>query len=457
MIQDRPAVHSSATVRHARAVLALLFGPPARRTFNVRLWDGTCEGPAESGGRAQFSVLLKRPGALRRMFLPPSELRLGEAYLRDDFDIVGDVEATAGLTDTVSDRLKSPAMLARLLPHLLALPSDDLPPNGALTSGMASPAGDGVARPVARHQHERRDAPAVRFHYDAGNEFFALWLDPAMVYSCAYFPTGEECLEQAQAAKLDLICRKLRLAPGDSLLDIGCGWGGLVIHAARHYGVTATGITLSEQQAGYARDRIAAAGLEARCRIEVRGFGDLPAERRYDKIVSVGMVEHVPARQLSAYFATAARLLRPGGLFLNHGIVYAGLPTYTGHLARAGRRLWGDGAFIDRYVFPGGRLATAGEIVARGEAAGLEVRDLENLREHYARTLRHWVHRLEAAHDEAVQMVGEPSYRVWRMYMAASARAFDLGRMNLLQVLFCRPDTDGRSGVPLTRADIYGG
>ncbi|MHB8577956.1 MAG: class I SAM-dependent methyltransferase, partial [Dehalococcoidia bacterium] len=433
-----------------------LFGPPERRAFSVKLWDGSIEGTDRANGHGQrFGIALKRAGALRRMLLPPSELRLGEAYLRDDFDIEGDIEAAAGLTDRVAARLRSPAVVARLAPHLLALPTADLPRGAALLATLATPAGDDVARPVARGRRQRGDAPAVRFHYDAGNDFFSLWLDERMVYSCAYFQTGQESLAEAQTAKLDYLCRKLRLRPGDRLLDIGCGWGGLILYAAGRYGVDATGITLSEPQATLARERIAAAGLQDHCRVEVQHYRDLTAQHGFDKIVSVGMVEHVGAAQLPGYFAAATRLLKPGGLFLNHGIVFPGLPIYPGHLARVARRLWGDGAFIDRYVFPGGRLATAGEIVRLGESAGLEVRDLENLREHYMLTLRHWVRRLEAAHDQATHLVGEPSYRVWRLYMAASARAFALGRLGLLQVLFCRPEADGQSGLPLTRAYLY--
>lgn len=456
MIEDSATRRNASHLRHTRALLTLLFGPVAQRGFAVRLWDGSLDGADSfNGGQPPCTITLKRPGALRRMLLPPSELRLGEAYLRDDYDVEGDIEAAAALTDAVADRLTSPVVLARLLPHLLALPAADLPAGSALPTSLAAPAGAGIVRPVARGRRERRDAPAVRFHYDAGNDFFALWLDRRLIYSCAYFPTGQESLDEAQAAKLAHLCRKLRLRPGDRLLDIGCGWGGLVLYAAAHYGVDATGITLSEPQAALARQRIVAAGLQDRCRVEVRHYRDLPPDRRYEKIVSVGMVEHVEAAQLPAYFVAAARLMTPGGLFLNHGIVFPGLPAYTGRLARVARRAWGDGAFIDRYVFPGGRLATAAEIVRLGEAAGFEVRDVENLREHYALTLRHWVHRLEGAREEAMRLVGEPSYRVWRLYMAASARAFALARLGLLQVLFSRPDAEGRSGLPLTRADLY--
>lgn len=300
-------------LRTTRAILADLFGPPARRSFVVRLWDGSIEGPA-LGLAPRFTMVLRRPGALRRMLLPPSVLALGEAYLRDDFDIEGDLEGATGLGNGVAERLRSPATLARLSPRLLALPTGDLP---SASSGDERPSPRLLGRPHSR----RRDAAAVRFHYDTGNDFYALWLDRRMQYSCAYFETGTEDLDVAQVAKLEHICHKLRLKPGERLLDIGCGWGGLVQYAAERYGVTATGITLSEPQAELARERIAAAGLTDRCRIEARDYRDLSREETFDKVVSVGMVEHVGRAGLPAYFGEAYRLTRPGGLFLNHGIV----------------------------------------------------------------------------------------------------------------------------------------
>jgi cyclopropane-fatty-acyl-phospholipid synthase len=294
---------------------------------------------------------------------------------------------------------------------------------------------------------------AVRSHYDVGNAFYALWLDRRLVYSCAYFATGIEDLDAAQAAKLDHICRKLRLAPGERLLDIGCGWGGLVQYAAEHYGVQALGITLSQPQAELARERIAAAGLADRCQIEVRDYRDLPPDASFDKIVSVGMVEHVGRRRLPTYFATAWRHLRPGGLFLNHGIAMAA--SGNGLSSLLSRLMWRRGGFIQRYVFPDGELASSGEMLRAAEAQGWETRDVENLREHYTLTLRHWVRRLEAAHEEAAQRVGEQTYRVWRLYMAASAHGFAAGRLQLIQTLLSKARADGSSSLPLTRSDLY--
>jgi len=272
-----------------------------------------------------------------------------------------------------------------------------------------------------------------------------------MVYSCGYFTDEGQSLDAAQEAKLDHICRKLRLQPGERLLDIGCGWGGLVIHAAEHYGVDATGITLSEPQAALARERIAAAGIEDRCRVEVRDYRELPAGTTFDKIASVGMVEHVGHARLGTYFTEAHRLLAPGGLFLNHGIVRA--PAAS--LSLPARLLWRPGAFIDRYVFPDGELIPLGEMISQAEEAGFEARDAEALREHYALTLRHWVRRLEGHHDEAVRLVGEETFRVWRLYMAASAHRFATARLNIVQTLLAKPDTAGKTRVPLTREDLY--
>jgi cyclopropane-fatty-acyl-phospholipid synthase len=289
-----------------------------------------------------------------------------------------------------------------------------------------------------------------------GNEFYSLWLDRGLVYSCAYFPTGDEDIDAAQTAKLDHLCRKLRLAPGERLLDIGCGWGALVRHAAAHYGVDALGITLSERQAQLANERIRADGLESHCRVEVRDYRDLPADATFDKVVSVGMFEHVGRSQLPRYFREAARLTRPGGLFLNHGIVRSREGESGSKLPRPLRRiLWREGQFISRYVFPDGELVPLHVAVADAEHAGLETRDVETLREHYALTLRHWVQRLERARSTVESLVGEQAYRVWRLYMAASAHAFASGRISLAQILLAKPDAEGRAHVPRTRADLY--
>jgi len=425
-----------------RAVFRELFGPAEARGFAIRLWDGSVDGPA-SGGR--FTLLLRRPEVLRRMLLPPSELEIGEAYLRDDFDIDGDIEAATALADEIAVALRSPVRAARLLRLLLKLPDSDQ----EAAEARETP------RLLGRRHTRRRDRAAVRSHYDVGNDFYALWLDRRMVYSCAYFPTGAEDLDAAQEAKLDHICRKLRLRPGERLLDVGCGWGGLVIHAAERYGVRALGITLSEPQARLANERVAAAGLADRLRVEVRDYRELPRGERYDKIASVGMIEHVGRARLGTYFAEMHRLLEPGGLFLNHGIVREPRGEPDG-LARKGLRLlWREHAFVNRHVFPDGELVPLGEVVLAGERAGLEPRDVESLREHYARTLRLWVRRLEARHDEAAALVGEPTYRVWRLYMAGSAHGFASGRLNVAQTLFARPAADGTTPLPPTRADLY--
>lgn len=429
----------------ARGVLENLFGPPAVRTFAVRLWDGSVELP-DNGQQPSFTLVLRRPGALRRMLLPPTELALGEAFLHDDFDVEGDAEAATALAGEISSRLRSPVVMARLLTRLRALPKEDLPEVGG-----------GSGRPAYRlrgRRHSRwRDAAAVRSHYDVGNDFYALWLDERMVYSCAYFTTGTESIDAAQEAKLDHICRKLRLAPGETLLDIGCGWGSLVLHAAENYGVQALGITLSEPQAKLARRRIDEAGLEDRCRVEVCDYRDLPRGIAFDKVASVGMFEHVGRTRLPAYFSGAYRLAKPGGFFMNHGIVL--LSPVSAPRRALGRALAPRTSFLQRHVFPDGELVTPGEALRYAEDAGFEARDLESLREHYALTLRHWVRRLEDRHEEAARLAGERTYRIWRLYMAACARAFATGRIGVTQTLFCRTGEDGLCPLPPTREDLY--
>jgi cyclopropane-fatty-acyl-phospholipid synthase len=295
----------------------------------------------------------------------------------------------------------------------------------------------------------------VRSHYDVGNDFYALWLDRRMVYSCAYFSTGAEDIDTAQEAKLEHICRKLRLQPGERLLDIGCGWGGLIRYAAERYGVHALGVTLSEQQATLANQRIRADGLEERCRAEVRDYRELAEVEAFDKVVSVGMVEHVGPSQLATYFHQAYRLTKPGGLFLNHGIVLSGNDAAP-EASRGWRQLfWRQGQFIERYVFPDGELVPLAEAVRQAERCGFEARDVESLREHYALTLRHWMRRLEASRPAAESLVGAQTFRVWRLYMGGSAHAFSVGRLSVAQVLLAKPDRDGRVPLPLTRADLY--
>ena len=285
----------------------------------------------------------------------------------------------------------------------------------------------------------RRDRQAISHHYDVGNDFYERVLGPSMVYSCAYWEKPDGTLEEAQHAKLDLVCRKLALQPDQRLLDVGCGWGSMVLHAARNYGVRAVGITLSQEQAVYARKRIAEDGLTDRVDIRVQDYREI-ADGPYDAISSIGMAEHVGAARYRAYARTLFGLLRPGGRLLNHQI---------------GRRPVRDEAayrvdeFIDRYVFPDGELAPVGSTVARLEEAGFEVRDVEALREHYALTLRQWVRNLERHWAEAVRLASPGRARVWQLYMAASALSFERNRIGVNQVLAVRPTAAGGSDMPL--------
>jgi cyclopropane-fatty-acyl-phospholipid synthase len=457
--QQRPELHeevrssanepqsenSHETLAAAASVVEDLFGPIDTHRFAVRYWDGSTE---SSTATPSFTLVVRRPGAFRRMLLPPSELSIVEAYLFGDIDIEGNIESAADLTDTAAKRVSSAGAASKLLRHVLALPKDEPPPDAKTAQ---------VARRMfrfGREHSEERDEHAVRFHYDVGNDFYALWLDRQMVYSCAYFERGSETLDEAQTAKLDLVCRKLRLQPGERLLDIGCGWGALVMHAARHYGVRATGITLSEEQASLARRRIVGNGLSDRVEIEVRDYRTL-RDATFDKISSVGMVEHVGLARLPEYFAAAFRVLKPGGLFLNHGIVSLADAQHRSVLEPVWRRLWKRDQFIRRYVFPDGDLVPPSAVISSAEGAGFELRDVESLREHYVATLRQWVSRLEENEREARALTSDVTYRVWRLYMAASAHGFRIGRIGVIQSLLAKRDADGRASVPRTRADLY--
>ncbi|HEY4245489.1 MAG TPA: cyclopropane-fatty-acyl-phospholipid synthase family protein [Lacunisphaera sp.] len=399
---------------------------------SIRLWDGTLW-PDEKPRAA--TVVLNHPGALRGMLAAGTAKGLGEAYLRDDFDVEGDMEEAVELAVALENR--PTGWLASLtnyykLHRLPASLRESLP--GEKTR---------IEKDGRRHSLSR-DRAAISFHYDVSNDFYRLWLDQEMVYSCGYFETPDATLDAAQLAKFRHLCRKLRLRRGQRLLDIGCGWGGLARYAAYNFGVEVVGVTLSEQQAEFARQRVEEAGLTEQVKIELRDYRQLRVEEGFDAIVSVGMAEHVGRENLTDYFKTVRALLRPGGVFLNHAIGEG----------RQAERFHGP-SFVDAYVFPDADVPPIPLVLQSAEAAGFEVRDVENLREHYALTLRHWVRRLEATQGRAVTLVGESSYRVWRLYLAASAHGFGHGDIAIYQTLLSKPHADGRADLPLTRQDWY--
>ncbi|EYB67074.1 cyclopropane-fatty-acyl-phospholipid synthase [Deinococcus phoenicis] len=413
---------------------------PQRRTFDVQLWDGTVlPAPVQP---AAARLVLTSEHALGRMLRLPLDLALGEAYLRGDFEIEGDVSAVAGITEGF-DAPFTPGRTARLLRAARLLRQN------------AGPAPHPVEARLDGQAHTReRDRQAVTYHYDVSNDFYKLWLDRRLVYSCGYFPTGTETLDQAQEAKLDHICRKLRLKPGERLLDIGCGWGGLAIHAAQHYGAEVLGVTLSEAQLREGRARVEAAGLGDRVSLELRDYRDVLAggQGGFDKISSVGMAEHVGRRNMPTYFRAAYAALKPGGLMMNHAIA-AG--THKTNLPAWLVALY-SGNFMQKYVFPDGELLPIWETLQHAEKAHFEVRDVENLREHYARTLACWSRNLETHREQARAMLGEPRFRLWRLYLAACVPYFRDGHLSIFQSLLAKPDGAGHVTLPPSRADLYG-
>jgi cyclopropane-fatty-acyl-phospholipid synthase len=317
----------------------------------------------------------------------------------------------------------------------------------SLVGGFAHGSDRVAARSRAWLNRRRSNRANIQHHYDVSNAFYRVWLDERMVYSCAYFRTEADSLDQAQTQKLDHVCRKLMLKPGEEFLDIGCGWGALILRAAQSYGVKATGITLSQNQYDHVKTRIAELGLSDRVRVELLDYLELPEDRQYDKIASIGMFEHVGIRNYPRYFGKIRRILKPGGLVLNHGITHNSLG--------ADSLGSGIGDFIEEYVFPGGQLAHVSRVIEGMAADGLELIDAEPLREHYARTLWHWVDRLEKNAEGARREVTEERFRVWRIYLAGSAHAFDRGWLSIFQLLAGRPLPDGRLPHPLTREYMY--
>jgi len=392
-------------IEHALSNLKKNVHAPVR----LVLWDGR---EVAFSDEPEVTVRLKGTRAATA-FMKPSLLSLAEAYIDGYADVEGDVNAAIRGAEAIS-RSGSRAFFDAL--------------------------------PSARHT-KRDDREAIGYHYDVSNDFYALWLDPRMVYSCAYFRNQDDTLEQAQLQKLDHICTKLMLRPGEKFLDIGCGWGALVIRAAQQYGVDATGITLSENQFRLANERIRAAGLQDRCRVLLQDYREAPGEEVYDKIASVGMFEHVGLRNLPTYFGVVRRLLRERGLFMNHGITSADVDNRAVGL--------GAGEFIGRYVFPRGELPHLHRAIHDMSAADLEVHDVECLRSHYARTCGHWSANFERVLAQAVAASNERTARIWRLYLAGCAYGFEQGWMSIHQVLASRRTRPGGTALPLTRDWIY--
>ncbi|WP_017939484.1 C17 cyclopropane fatty acid synthase CfaB [Zestomonas thermotolerans] len=378
--------------------------------LRLRLWDGK---ELDLSPEPKVTLVLRDPGMLELLRQPTLDA-LGSAYVEGRLDLEGPIDEVIRIGDALSEALL----------------------------------GEEQGPPPPRREHDKStDAAAISYHYDLSNDFYKLWLDRDMVYSCAYFETGEEDLDTAQQAKLRHLCRKLRLQRGDYLLDVGCGWGGLARFAAREFGARVYGITLSREQLALARQRVAEEGLQEQVQLELLDYRDLPADGRFDKVVSVGMFEHVGHVNLPLYCRRLFEAVRPGGLVMNHGITARhvdGRPV--------GR---GAGDFIDRYVFPHGELPHLARIVGDLSEAGLEVVDVESLRPHYARTLAFWSQNLEARLDEAARLVPAQTLRIWRVYLAGCSYGFAKGWINLHQVLAVKPLADGSHQLPWSRADLY--
>jgi cyclopropane-fatty-acyl-phospholipid synthase len=393
------------------------------RPFTIELWDGARIPSTRHGP----TITLRSPRAIGHLLRAPSELGLGRAYVCGEID-VDDLDGIV-------------ALLGRWgAPRLGVATRLRLGQAAVLAAGLARPPNPPAAelRPRRRLHTKGRDSEAVRHHYDVSNEFFALFLDQTMTYSCALFEEGTETLEEAQRAKLELICRKLRLEPGIRMLDIGCGWGSLAIHAASEHGAFVRGITLSAPQASLAAERAREAGVGERVEIEVMDYRELRTER-FDAIASIGMVEHVGEAQIDQYAAQIARVLAPGGRVLNHGITR--LPAEKGGVYKGGD-------FSNRYVFPDGELLNLSRMQLAFERAGFEALNIENLHTDYAETLRHWTARFEERLDEAKRLAGEERVRVWRLYLRAARNSFETGHNAVYQLLCSRPLAEGASALP---------
>ena len=423
----------------ARRVIALL-REHLNAPLSVRLWDGSLE-PLGQNPPEGLAIRFETPGVLPSLLRWPTLDRAIRHYAHGRIDIEGgtliDVGRPFALDNSFRRRLRRlpRARMARLLLPFLTAKGD----HPDESRGFA-----GDAQGAARREGANREF--IQFHYDVGNDFYRLFLDPEMQYSCAYFPEGVETLEDAQTAKLDMICRKLRLAEGETFLDIGCGWGGLVRHAAKHYGVKAHGITLSNEQAEEARARAQCEGLADRITIQIVDYRDL--EGQFDKIASIGMYEHIGLANIPHYFAKVKSLMAEDGLFLNHAISRGAKRRKARFSKRPEQRA------LQKYIFPGGELDDIGNTIAEIEKAKMEVHDVEAWRRHYERTTRIWCERLTARRAEAEELVGAQTYRLWAAYLGGCSLAFLRGSARIYQTVISK-SPKGIPPLPPSRADLY--
>ncbi|AMV20351.1 class I SAM-dependent methyltransferase [Planctomyces sp. SH-PL14] len=433
----------SARQRQTDAIKTLLqhLAEKLNAAISVKLWDGSVV-PMGAQADPELCVVLKSPGVIASLLRRPTADNLLRHYARRHIDFEGaDVHTflTKLRTKNSRDRTKKVSkglVFKSILPFVFA--------KGESTELGHGFQGDEIGR--SRKQEDNRDF--IQFHYDVSNDFYKLFLDPEMVYSCAYFRDWNNSLEQAQQDKLDMICRKLRLQPGERFLDIGCGWGGLICHAARHYGVIAHGITLADEQLKYTQEKIQREGLTGRVTAEIRDYAHL--DRQFDKIASIGMVEHVGIDNMQLYMDTVGKLLPDRGMFLCHGITRRAKRT-----AKHFRKVSPEKRILAKYIFPGGELDHLGHMVEKMEAAGFEVHDVEGWRDHYAMTCKHWAQRLEARKDEAIQFIGEERYRIWLLYLAGVGLALGDGSACIFQTVGTKHISRGHSTMPPTREHLY--
>lgn len=427
-------------------ILDTLFEGYQGPCFSVRFWD-RLHWISPGGEQPVCTIVVSSASALRSLLIDASEITLGEAFLSKDIDVEGDIFSGFDAAEHLFQGQRGRGQRIREIA-------------AGIFTGACSWLKKGKTHSI------RRDRAAISYHYDQPVGFYRPWLGESLAYSCAYFESPGDSIDTAQSNKFELICQKLRLQPGERFLDIGCGWGGLISHAASQHNVDAHGITISREQAAAASARIEQEGLAQCCHADLLDYRDAPDRLgRFDKIASIGMFEHVGLKNLPLYFKIARKMLKPGGVFLNHGIARSPLQgirgTSTSHkraaqFMRDVLRLWKpqSSSFIDTYVFPDGELVTISQAMRAAEGAGFEVRDVENLREHYELTLRRWFEGLRRNADALLRLVPETTYRIWLLYTAGTAAAFKRGDIAVYQALLSSPDR-GKSGLPLRRDDWY--